>query len=73
VTRRLLDAYVPALTVIFVDEPIHDRATSAHFSSLRRRVSLVDRVSFELVRDRQLDRAFAFDRDFVTEGIAVVP
>jgi uncharacterized protein len=71
--RALFDAFAPALSVFFVDEVLHERAVAAHLAALKRRVSFVDWVSFELVRERGLDRAFAFDRDFVTAGIAVVP
>jgi predicted nucleic acid-binding protein len=71
--RVLFDAFVPALSVVFVDEALHARAVAAYLASLRRRVSYVDWVSFQLMRDADLDRAFAFDRDFVSEGFALVP
>lgn len=71
--RVLFDAFVPAMSVMFVDSVLHERAVSAYLASIGRRVSLVDRVSFELMRVERLDRAFAFDRDFVAEGFAVVP
>ena len=34
--------------------------------------SLVDGVSFEVMRERGIERAFAFDRDFVHAGFAVL-
>jgi predicted nucleic acid-binding protein len=71
--RDLFDAFVPALTVVFVDDALHGRATAAYLAGLKRRVSFVDRVSFQLIRDTALDRAFAFDRDFAREGFALVP
>jgi predicted nucleic acid-binding protein len=71
--RDLFDALVPALDVVFVDAELHARAAAAYLAGLGRRVSFVDRVSFQLVRDSSLDQAFAFDRDFATEGIRVVP
>jgi predicted nucleic acid-binding protein len=40
---------------------------------VRRRTSLVDWVSFEVMRRRGIETAFAFDRDFATAGFAVVP
>ncbi|MGI9033625.1 MAG: VapC toxin family PIN domain ribonuclease [Acidimicrobiales bacterium] len=69
----LLEAFIPAMAVVFVDSVLHDRAVSAYLAALRRRVSFVDWVSFQLMRDANLDRAFAFDRDFSNEGLAVVP
>lgn len=71
--RDLFDAFVPMLSVVFVDATLHARAVAAHLAGLGRRVSFVDRVSFELVRHADLARAFAFDRDFAAEGIALVP
>jgi len=71
--RDVFDAFVPALNVIFVDAELHARAAAAYLAGLGRRVSFVDRVSFQLIRHAGLDQAFAFDRDFRTEGIALVP
>jgi predicted nucleic acid-binding protein len=71
--RDLFDALIPALTLVFVDATLHARAAAAYLAGLSRRVSFVDRVSFQLMRDASLDRAFAFDRDFATEGFALVP
>ncbi|MDQ1438915.1 MAG: uncharacterized protein QOK43_2544 [Acidimicrobiaceae bacterium] len=71
--RTLFDAFIPALTVMFVDEVLHRRAVAAYLAGLRRHVSFVDWVSFQLMRDSDLDRAFAFDRDFKHEGFVLVP
>lgn len=71
--RALFDAFIPAISVHFVDEVLHSRAVAAYLAGLRRHVSFVDWVSFQLMRDASLDRAFAFDRDFTHEGFVVVP
>jgi predicted nucleic acid-binding protein len=71
--RDLFDAFVPALSVAFVDAELQTRAAAAYLASLSRRVSFVDRVSFQLIRESRLDQAFAFDRDFASEGIPLVP
>ena len=71
--RALLEDLIPALAVAFVDESLHRLATSAFLGSARRRLSLVDWVSFELMRDLAVDRAFAFDRDFADQGFHLVP
>lgn len=71
--RTLFDAFIPAIAVGHVDEALHDRAVAASLAGLRRHVSFVDWVSFQLMRDAGLDRAFAFDGDFAREGFAVVP
>jgi predicted nucleic acid-binding protein len=46
---------------------------TASLAAPRRRVSLVDWASFELMRRRGIERAFAFDRDFSTQGFEIVP
>lgn len=71
--RTLFDAFIPELSIIHVDKILHDRAASAFLAGLRRHVSFVDWVSFQLIRDVGLDRAFTFDSDFAREGFAVVP
>ena len=52
---------------------MHRAATSAFLAAGRRSQSLVDWVSFELMRRRGIDTAFAFDRDFVAEGFQTIP
>jgi predicted nucleic acid-binding protein len=71
--RALLDDVLPAMTLVFVNESLHRAATSAYLATTRGGVSLVDRVSFELMRDRQITEAFAFDRDFQAAGFTTVP
>lgn len=66
--RRLLGDVVPALEVVWVDADLHASAVTAHLRALRRRSSLVDQVSFELMRRRGIRSALALDRDFDREG-----
>lgn len=71
--RTLFDALIPAMSIVHVDEALHGRAVAAFLAGLRRQVSFVDWLSFQLMRDAELDRAFAFDNDFAREGFATVP
>lgn len=71
--RTLFDAIIPAVSITYIEEVLHGRAVAAFLAGLRRHVSFVDWVSFQLMRDAGLDRAFAFDSDFAREGFAVVP
>lgn len=72
--RVLLDAFIPSLSVLYVDEDFHQRAAAAYLAAVSRRgVSFVDRVSFEMMRHLALDAAFAFDDDFEAEGFQTVP
>lgn len=54
--------------VEWVDEAMHDEAMERLARSGQRRVSLVDQVSFLVMRRRGVAAALAFDRDFVEEG-----
>jgi predicted nucleic acid-binding protein len=73
VSRRLLEDVVPALEIDWVDAELHAAAVTAHLRALRRRCSLVDQVSFELMRRRDISVAVALDRDFAREGFEVLP
>ncbi|HYT80307.1 MAG TPA: PIN domain-containing protein [Actinomycetota bacterium] len=71
--RILLEDILAPLPVVFVDEQLHRLATSAFLAAVRRRPSLVDWVSFELMRREGIRRAFAFDRDFHAQGFETIP
>lgn len=71
--RTFIDDVLPVCEVRFVDTDLHDKAITAFLAGLGRRVSFVDRASFELMREERIDRAFAFDPDFGREGFETVP
>lgn len=54
--------------VTWIDESLHTRAVTAMLAAGRRDVSLVDWTSFELMRQRGVDHAFAFDVDLDDQG-----
>ncbi len=72
-TRLLIDALLPALSILYVDRRLHESALASHRAALERRVSFVDWVSFEMMRHHGITRAFAFDADFAAEGFELVP
>ena len=59
---------LPVAEVEFVGRDAHDRAIAAVIAANRRDLSLVDAVSFDLMRRRGISRAFAFDRHFAEAG-----
>ncbi len=69
--RRLALELMPVIEVIWVERELHERAVSALLAAASG-VSLVDRVSFELMRDRGIDEAFALDGDFEAAGFRVL-
>ena len=66
--RSLQQDVVPALRVLWVDAELHAAAATALLTAARRRLSLVDCVSFEAMRREGVRRAFAFDRHFAELG-----
>ena len=70
--RRFSQDFLPALSTVWVDEATHASGVAALLAALPTDVSLVDFVSFQVMRERGIDRAFAFDEDFQAAGFAVV-
>ncbi len=58
--------------VHWIDEELHSRAESAFRTAERGDLSLVDCVSFEVMRLRGCELAFAFDRHFGEHRFAVL-
>jgi predicted nucleic acid-binding protein len=64
---RLLQELLPAIQTWWVDEGVHAQAVTA-LAGKGRAMSLVDQVSFVIMRDLKVDTALAFDSDFDREG-----
>ena len=64
---------LPVLQVEWISPDIHRRAIAALLAADRRRLSLVDCTSFELMRELGLRRVFAFDRHFSERGLTRIP
>lgn len=60
--------FVPLLRVEWVDEVAHQVGTAVWLAADRRRLSLVDVISFETMRRLQVNTAFAFDQHFAEQG-----
>lgn len=71
--RVLIGDVLPACETRFVGKDLHERAVTAFLAGLGRKVSFVDRTSFELMRSEGIGRAFTFDHDFEREGFETVP
>lgn len=66
--KIVLDDLVPLFTIVWVDQELHARAAAAMLAAGLRGVSLVDWTSFEVMRQRAIEMAFAFDDDFEHRG-----
>jgi hypothetical protein len=64
---RLQEELLPAIRTVWVDRGVHDEAVRA-VAGRGRNTSLVDEVSFEVMRQLAIDTALAFDADFKRRG-----
>jgi predicted nucleic acid-binding protein len=71
--NTLYSDLLPLIRTIWVDEAIHRSAVHAHLVSARRRLSLVDCVSFETMRRANLREVFSFDPHFEEQGFGRRP
>jgi predicted nucleic acid-binding protein len=63
---------VPVLTVKLVDELLHQKGILTMLTANRRRLSLVDCVSFAAMRELNIEHYFAFDEHFAEQGFTKV-
>jgi predicted nucleic acid-binding protein len=68
----LFDGLLAMVRVVWVDEEIHRRAVGAMRAAAKSGLSLVDCVSFEIMRLRGCESAFAFDRHFDEHGFTTL-
>lgn len=66
--RTMHEELLPLLEVVWVDNSTFTEAASALLVAGRRRLSLVDCVSFVLMRKHGISNAFAWDRHFEEQG-----
>ena len=66
--RALQEGAVPLLRVEWVDETFHGAGVTAVLTAARRQLSLVDCVSFEVMRELSMRTVFAFDHHFEEQG-----
>ncbi len=62
----------PLCETAWVDEPTFESGLDLLLARKKRDLSLVDAVSFLVMRQRGLDQAFAFDPHFEEEGFSLV-
>lgn len=61
------------LEVIYSDRDLEDGAEEILRKYKDQDFSLVDAISFALMRERGIERAFAFDRHFIVAGFQLIP
>ena len=71
--RGFQNDILPLVNIEFVVLELHRSGVSAHLSASRRNLSLVDCVSFEMMRTLEMRTAFAFDPHFKEQGFHILP
>ncbi len=64
---------VPILSVVWVDEAAHNAGLSAVMTAKKRDLSLVDCVSFEVMRRNGIKEILTFDKHFREHGFRCIP
>jgi predicted nucleic acid-binding protein len=71
--RGFQEDVLPLISIEWVDEATHRSGVSALLAASRRKLSLVDCVSFELMRTLGIKTAFALDPHFAEQGFKRIP
>jgi predicted nucleic acid-binding protein len=71
--RALYEAVTPLLQVDWVSEEQHRAGLEAVLAAARKKLSLVDCVSFQAMRNGGVRTAFCFDAHFREQGFAAKP
>ncbi len=69
---RMRATMAPLLEVVWVNADLHNAGLDRLTDDGRRSFSLVDAVSFEVMRRQGIDRAFAFDPHFTEAGFSLL-
>jgi len=71
--RAFYEDIIPLLTIVWIDETSHNEAIASLITAARKNFSLVDCVSFNIMRKLALKTAFAFDKHFKEQGFECLP
>ena len=71
--RDILEYFMPLLNVEWIEEQTHNLALRTVLASGQRGISMVDAVSFEVMRKRGITAVFTYDRHFEDEGFERLP
>lgn len=70
--RGFQEDMLPLINIEWVNSSAHKSGVSALLAASKRRLSLVDCVSFELMRNLGIKKVFAFDPHFEEQGFEPV-
>ena len=66
--RAFRNDFAPIIDIVWVDDTLHNAGLDLLLDRRRRALSLVDAVSFVVMREARIPLAFAFDPHFEQEG-----
>ena len=73
IVEQFLSDIMPLVEVVWADVPMHTAAITAMLAHPGRSgPSLVDCMSFEVIRQRRIEDAFAYDPHFAGRGFKVI-
>jgi len=72
-TKVFQEDIVPVLRIEWIDKTMHNAAMGIMFAAVRKRLSLVDCVSFETMRLLGITTAFTLDKHFKEQGFICIP
>ena len=70
--RVFQEDVLPLINIEWIDKAMHEAGISALLTAARKKLSLVDCVSFEVMRNLGIKKVFAFDPHFEEQGFEVV-
>lgn len=70
--RTFVDELTPLLEVYWIDAMIHAAGIVALLAANQRLLSLVDCISFAVLRQRGVDAVFAYDEHFTNQGFRLL-
>ncbi|MBI4690471.1 MAG: PIN domain-containing protein [Nitrospirae bacterium] len=71
--RIFQEDILPLINIEWINSEIHKSGVSALLTSSKRKLSLVDCVSFEIMRNLGIKTVFAFDPHFKEQGFNSIP
>jgi predicted nucleic acid-binding protein len=71
--RAFHEDIVPLLNVEWISEQMHIAGVAAVLAAARKKLSIVDCVSFQIMREQGIRAAFCFDRHFREQGFELLP
>ncbi len=69
--RAFQEDFMPLLTVEWIDEPVHNTGVTGVLMANRRDQSLIDCISFIVMREKGIKKVFTFDKHFKEQGFKI--